>query len=310
MVSFIDIIDIKNHTLTIRDNRKEYGRKKKINNKKNIKNILHRQREWEDIYISTYPETGLISYIVLDFDNKDDPNSALWEAETLKAKLEVKGYNCILVRSGGKGYHLYVQTPYHLFNDSEFTDVASKNYNLRFKCYVDEIINEPDVYYTLDTTHKNAGLYSNIRLLGSKHPKTGETCHIIEGEFKEYIEPFKYDYQALIRAFKKAKNLEEEQYELVKKAQINKTDNLKRDTDLREVFKGLTNDYKEYKGYIMCNCIFHNDKHPSLRVTHDYYYCAGCNAKGNIYTLIKEGVISPYKDIDEAGLNRLLGEIT
>ena len=42
-----------------------------------------------------------------------------------------------------------------------------------------------------------------------------------------------------------------------------------------------------------CCCPFHNEKSPSFVSTDDYYYCKSCGAKGNVWTLIKEGYYHP-----------------
>lgn len=309
MTTFIDTITINQHRITIKDNKKEYGRKKNITRRKHIEDIIRRQREYEDVYITTYPEDNRVSTLIFDFDCKEDPESARHEAGILERRLAYEGYNCVLVKSGGKGYHLYVQTPIHDFNS-----MGEENANILFKCYIRLLIPHIDVYYTLDMTHLNAGLYSNIRLLGSKHSKTGETCKIIKGEFKETpLANFDNDdstlQQAKIEAETEISKVKEKR-EQSRKLQLTTNNDLKEATDLREVFKQLADNCREYGEYMMCNCIFHNEKHPSLRVTHDYYYCASCNAKGNIYTLIKEGIVSPYNDLDEKELNKLIEGIT
>lgn len=304
MTTFIDTINIKQHNLTIKDNKKEVGRKKKITRKKHVEDVIRRQRNHEDVYITTYPKDNQVSHLVFDFDCKEDPESARHEAGILQRRLHYEGYNCILVKSGGKGYHLYVQTPPHDFNK-----IGKDNANTLFKCYIRQLI-LLDVYYTLDMVHLNAGLLSNIRLLGSKHSRTGETCTIIEGEFNETPLPNNSnDEEKLMKAVAKAKEIIEKQKEKRKQTrrlQLETNNDLKEATDLREVFKELSDTTIEYGDYNMCNCIFHNEKHPSLRVTHDYYYCASCNAKGNIYTLIKEGIVSPYHDLDEKALNEMI----
>ena len=41
----------------------------------------------------------------------------------------------------------------------------------------------------------------------------------------------------------------------------------------------------------MCRCPFHNDNNPSMKVKREFYYCLGCGATGNWWTLKKLGVV-------------------
>ena len=36
----------------------------------------------------------------------------------------------------------------------------------------------------------------------------------------------------------------------------------------------------------MACCPFHNDRHPSLKLNEDYFFCFGCGAKGNFAKLV------------------------
>lgn len=41
---------------------------------------------------------------------------------------------------------------------------------------------------------------------------------------------------------------------------------------------------------VSCNgmtcCPFHNDRHPSLKLNEDYFFCFGCGAKGDVIDLV------------------------
>ena len=46
----------------------------------------------------------------------------------------------------------------------------------------------------------------------------------------------------------------------------------------------------------MARCPFHNDRHPSLKLNPDFYYCFGCGAKGDVIDLVAELFnLSPYE---------------
>ena len=36
----------------------------------------------------------------------------------------------------------------------------------------------------------------------------------------------------------------------------------------------------------MACCPFHNDRHPSLKLNEDYFFCFGCGAKGDVIDLV------------------------
>lgn len=36
----------------------------------------------------------------------------------------------------------------------------------------------------------------------------------------------------------------------------------------------------------MANCPFHDDRHPSLKLNQDFYYCFGCGATGDVIDFV------------------------
>lgn len=58
----------------------------------------------------------------------------------------------------------------------------------------------------------------------------------------------------------------------------------------------------------MCHCPFHKDKHPSMKINNDYYYCFSCNRHGDAINLVADmNDISQYeaakKIINDFGLD-------
>lgn len=39
------------------------------------------------------------------------------------------------------------------------------------------------------------------------------------------------------------------------------------------------------RNYMVC-CPFHNDRHPSVKLNEDYFYCFGCGAKGDVIDFV------------------------
>ena len=42
---------------------------------------------------------------------------------------------------------------------------------------------------------------------------------------------------------------------------------------------------KVSRNYMVC-CLFHNDRHPSMKLNQDYFYCFGCGAKGDVIDFV------------------------
>lgn len=42
---------------------------------------------------------------------------------------------------------------------------------------------------------------------------------------------------------------------------------------------------KVSRNYMVC-CPFHNDRHPSMKLNEDYFYCFGCGAKGDVIDFV------------------------
>ncbi len=49
-------------------------------------------------------------------------------------------------------------------------------------------------------------------------------------------------------------------------------------------FYGISYEKKTKK----CCCLFHDDKHPSMKLNKDYYYCFSCGAHGDVINLVQK----------------------
>lgn len=287
-----DWIKPRQHTITIRDRDSGWARQKKVWNHEVIQQVLDEQKDSEDVFITKYPKNRLVETVILDFDDKDNPKNAYEECVKLHNYLKVNGVNSVIVESGSKGNHLYIQIAPFLFKDTELrNDIGWSSFFNAFVCFL--IHDNKDVYETLDKVNFTAGLNGNIRLIGSKHPSTGNTCRIIEGSFKDIDSVSRLQDEAQKKAFLKKEIIEQDeaQKQLKKTKVVGDNDPIKAN-DLRDVFRDITGDMKLYpKGYGYCNCPFHNDKHPSLLVTKEWFSCSSCGEKGNIWTLRKMGLV-------------------
>ena len=281
------IFEPKQHYITI----PQIPSKKLFINNKLIHRLLSKQEDDWDIYITKYPKDHCVSCIILDFDDKDNPDNAFREGRMLKRYLHRKGLNTVLVQSGRKGVHCYIQIPCHNFVGGELAHTDAEP-NTWFKQYIKYLIGLFDgkYYQTLDEINFSAGLSGNIRLIGSSHPR-GTTCKIIDGEFHDNIEPNDWDFECFMNSKSYA---EDEVTEFLKTTDVNIQGNdIIAENDLRDIIPevfGLTP--KKYsKGYCYAKCPFHNDHHDSFFFDKERYSCNACGEKGNIWTLIKKGYV-------------------
>jgi len=288
------------HIITVRDRGEGFPHQHRYWNEKVIEKVLANQKQTEDIYISKYPSSRLVDTIILDFDSSDI-KEAYKDVNRMRNYLSKEGINCVIVESGSKGYHLYIQIAPFLFKDTEIRNgIDWKSYFNAFVCFL--IHDSNTTYETLDKTNFNAGLNGNIRLIGSKHPKTGKVCRIIEGSFISEYKITKIQDEAQKKAFLKCEIVEEEKRQMLKKTKIIHGNDPIANNDLRDVFREITGDIKMYpKGYGYCRCPSHGiDEHPSLLVTKEWFSCSACNFRGNVWTLRKMGLV----EFDDKGVAR------
>ena len=280
------------HIITIRDRNTGWAKQRKVWNHKVIKQVLDGQKDSEDVYITKYPKNRLVDTVILDFDDKDDPNNAYEDVKKVHNYLKINGLNSVIVESGSKGNHLYIQIAPFLFKDTELRN--GLNWNSFFNAFVCFLIHDSSsTYKTLDKTNFSAGLNGNIRLLCSKHPSTGKTCKIIEGSFEPDYVVTRLQSEAQKKAYLKCEIVEEMKQKQLKKTKAIDDGDPIRNNDLRDVFRQMTGDMKMYpKGYGYCSCPSHGtDSHYSLLVTKEWFSCSACDFKGNIYTLRKMGLV-------------------
>ena len=294
-----DWINPRQHTITIRDRDTGWARQKKVWNQKVIDQVLMEQKASEDVYITKYPKNRLVDTVILDYDDKDDPSKAYDDAKKCHNYLKVNGVNSVIIESGSKGNHLYIQIAPFLFRDTELRNGI--NWNRFFNAFVCFLIHDSSsTYETLDKTNFSAGLNGNIRLIGSKHPSTGNTCRIIEGSFNDSYTITRLQDEAQKKAYLKCEIVEEMMQKQLKRTKVVGDDDPIRNNDLRDVFRQITGDMKLYpKGYGYCSCPVHGaDSHFSLLVTREWFSCSACDFKGNIYTLRKMGLV----EFDDKGV--------
>lgn len=275
--------------ITVRD-RAAFAKQYRYWNNKVIDRVLSEQNDTSDVYVTKYPSSRLIDTIILDFDS-DDLSKAYDDVNRMRNYLKVNGLNSVIVFSGSKGYHLYIEIAPFLFKDTEIRNGVDWNkYFNSFVCFL--IHDGKHTYDTLDKVNFSAGLNGNIRLLGSKHPVTGKVCEIIKGSFKSDRQITRIQDEAQKKAYCQIEIVEQEKQDALKRTKIIDGNDPVANNDLRVVFRELTGDIKVYpKGYGYCCCPVHGDTHPSLLVTKEWFSCSACSFKGNVFTLRKMGLV-------------------
>ena len=295
MIDYELIYERKQHYLTVPQ---EHSRRLCFGNE-SIHKAIKNQKENTDVFITKYADDNVVKCIILDFDDKNNPENALKDAKKLKLVLNRQGLNTVIVKSGSKGYHVYIQIPPLAFGnfDAKTDGIDS---NIMFKKFVDLLIQggKKVTYKTLDERNTEAGLGGNIRVIGSIHPKTNNQCQIVEGEFKEITEPNIFEWKCFLDAQEYTKIHEKntvlkERQKRAEMKQRYKGDDPVLENDLRTLMPSIFGgDYKTFKnGYIMMQCCFHNDSNPSMIVKKEYYYCKACGEKGNWWTLRDKGYV-------------------
>ena len=286
------------HMITIRNRETGHAKRVRYWNNNVIRKVLAQQKPTEDIYITKYPEKRLVRTIILDFDS-ENLEDAFNDVSKMSNYLRYKGHNTVIVKSGSKGYHLYIEIAPFLFKDTEIRKI--ENWGSFFNAFVCFLIHDgvSTNYPTLDKVNFSAGLNGNIRLIGSIHPKTGEKCEIIDGKFCSMQEPTDIQDMAQRNACQKLRIKKADYERILKQTKVVYENDPIANNDLRKIIPEITgNPVKLYpKGYAYSNCFEHADSHPSLLITKEWYSCSGCGAKGNIWTLKKKGLV----EFDEKG---------
>ena len=307
MNSILEIFEPKQHYLTtVYRTGKRNARRIRIKSVDQLERLVENQPKDSDLYITKYAKDGVVWNIILDFDSEDDKGVAWMDCLTLSSFLQRKGIECVIVDSTNKGYHLYVQIPptnFTLFNYEPIEEPS-----LFFKYYVIELLNLRSFKLkSLDEVNFNSSLDGNIRVISSKHPKSNQVVYIKQGTFHdinenlEYYENAMHYHTQIIRvAFKKYKEaLEEIETKRLQYADRLKTEDDLLSLDLRDVFHNIfpLHKVRNYGETVWCCCPFHETatSNPSFCITPTHYFCASCGEKGNIFTLIKKGLVEQPK---------------
>lgn len=224
-----------------------------------------------NVYVEKYHDLTRIRTIILDFDG-DNAYKDVYKASKLLQDYDIMN---LVVNSTNKGYHLYIILPKPL------NLLLTPNKSMNNEVFIKFIINLIGDYESLDKV--NYGLYSNIRLVGSVHPKTGEVLRIEyafapfldENTLKinpnYYMDKNEYFYNSFINSLSYLNKMEK--MNNIIKSRSKYSNFGKAVVDLRQYFDGKSFDGGRSK---WCVCPFHDDKHASLHVYEKIAICEVC----------------------------------
>lgn len=224
-----------------------------------------------NVYVEKYHDLTRIRTIILDFDG-DNAYQDVYKASKLLQDYDIMN---LVVNSTNKGYHLYIILPKPL------NLLLTPNKSMNNEVFIKFIINLIGDYKSLDKV--NYGLYSNIRLVGSVHPKTGEVLRIEyafapfldENTLKinpnYYMDKNEYFYNSFINSLSYLNKMEK--MNNIIKSRSKYSNFGKAVVDLRQYFDGKSFDGGRSK---WCVCPFHDDKHASLHVYEKIAICEVC----------------------------------
>lgn len=276
----LDLFRTDRNDITIRNRVTNKAVVKKFMNDKQLDRIVRKQNPDTDIYINKYPRDKLVDTVILDFDSED---VSLAKKDVVNCSEYVLdcGLDTTIVKSGKKGYHLYIRIPL-----TDFKGYPRITKDL-FNTYTNYLIGGIEKYPTFDETNFASGLRGNIRVVGSIHPVSGERCQVVQ-EYSGCDLNIDYSKECFEKALVDAKVKDKERRERLNSSmKLEYGNDPIKDNDLMEVFPRLFGgDVKNHDGYIFMVCPFHPDHNPSLMITKEFFKCQSCGTKGNIWYLI------------------------
>ena len=105
-----------------------------------LQKILKHQNSDENVFITKYADDGIVSCIILDFDDAENPKNAFKDARKLQKWTHRKDLNTVIISSGSKGFHTYTQIPFRAFGNEEYS--SDVNRDIWFNKFVETIINK------------------------------------------------------------------------------------------------------------------------------------------------------------------------
>jgi len=233
-------------------------------------------------------KTGIITKIVIDLDDKENPDNTVKDARKIVEIFKQLEYKVVVNKSGQKGLHIHIKTE----------TLPNPNIDEAIKHFFQKLATKLNIT-TLDQKVISDQTARIIRLPGSNHPKTGNPCIPVDINSADKIEEMieipinqleitsgngtieRSILQEIQQATKYiSKPHKSEAYNLIDKP-INWN-------IMDRIFPELyeTGDNKRNKWIVRCP--FHNDNNPSAFYTDSMFHCSACNISFGVWKMLTE----------------------
>lgn len=232
-------------------------------------------------------KTGIITKIVVDLDNKENPDKTVEDARKIVQLFNQLNYKVIVNKSGRKGLHIHIKTK----------TLQNSKIDLAIKDFFQKLATKLNIT-TLDQKVIADQTARIIRLPGSYHPKTGNPCKPVDifssDKIEEMIEiPLNQleltsgngsIERSILQQIKQApkynsKPHKSEAYNLIETIDWNIMDRVF--SDLYETGDNRGNRY-------IVKCPFHDDNNPSAFYTDSLFHCSACNISIGVWKMLTE----------------------
>jgi hypothetical protein len=233
-------------------------------------------------------KTGIITKIVIDLDDKGNPDNTVKDARIIVEIFNKLDYKVIVNKSGQKGLHIHIKTE----------TLQNPNIDKAIKNFFQKLATKLNIT-TLDQKVISDQTARIIRLPGSNHPKTGKPCKPVDINSADKIDEMTEIpinqleltsgngtiERSILQEIQQApkynpKPHKSEAYNLIDKP-IN--------WDIMDrIFPELyeTGDNRGNKWIVRCP--FHNDNNPSAFYTDSIFHCSACNFSVNVWDMLTE----------------------
>ena len=233
-------------------------------------------------------KTGEISKIVIDLDDKNNPDATIKDARNLVQFFRGMDYDVIPIKTGQKGIHLHLK----------LSTINHPQIDMDIKSLFQKISNR------LNITTMDMGVMADqtariTRLPGSYHTKTGKACTPIDIYSADTIEDmdhlditeitFNTGNNTLEKAIlQSTQSVTRYKYTQPKSKAYDLINTINWDI-MDKIFPELyENGLPRGSDKYIVSCPFHDDTHPSAFYTDKLFHCSTCNISVGVWKMLTE----------------------
>jgi hypothetical protein len=232
-------------------------------------------------------KTGIITKVVIDLDDKANPDNTIKDARKLVEILNHFEYKVIINKSGRKGLHIHLKT----------TPLTGKYIDNSIKQFFLTLAKKLDIS-TMDEKVISDQTARIIRLPGSNHPITQKPCKPVDifssDKIEEMIEIPINQLQLTTGNGSIEKSILQQRQEAPqykpkrrKSEAYNLIETIRWDI-MDKVFQDLYESGENRGNRWIVKCPFHDDNNPSAFYTENLFHCSSCNISIGVYKMLTE----------------------